>query len=46
MLVSADLSSASGVKIVKSRIRGSSPIDFSRSTAGSSRGEHTIFFLL
>jgi hypothetical protein len=42
--VSADLSSAGGVEMVKSGTRGCSPTDSSRSTAGSSRGEHTVFF--
>jgi hypothetical protein len=46
VLVSIGLSSASIVKIVKSRTQGGSPMDSSRSTARSSQGKYTTFFLL
>jgi hypothetical protein len=46
VLVSVDPSSAGIVKMVESGTRGGSPTDSSRSTAGSSRGEHTAFFSL
>jgi hypothetical protein len=43
---SADPNSGSMAELVDSGTRGGSPTDSSRSTAGSSRGEHTAFLTL